>query len=193
MFVWPGEASRDKIISHLRGKETFVISSCFQRLSLLLWTEGHKNKKLLPKQRACDAVQVHRGFALCKRCIRASSPLLKTTRRPRRLQVRHDNQIAFIMTKGHCQSGLTRQRGLQDSLWMQQNLHRWNAKTYAREMKVRAKKPSSRQLKVQTADLFISYGKQYSRENLVKIGVFTIIPKARMGYEIIKINSHQGL
>ena len=57
-------------------------------------------------------------------------------------------------------------------------------------MKVGVKKPSSRQLKGQTADLFISYGKQYSRENLVKIGVFTIIPKARMGYEIIKINSH---
>ena len=33
MFVWLGEMSRDKTISQLWGKETFVISTCFKQLS----------------------------------------------------------------------------------------------------------------------------------------------------------------
>ena len=90
-FLWPSA------ISHLWGKETFVISSCFKQFSLLLCTEGYETKKFPPpppppyKQRFCDAVQVHSGFSPCKRCIRASSPLHTTTRHPCSIQVRHDN------------------------------------------------------------------------------------------------------
>ena len=65
----------------------------FRTVFLFLCTEGPENKKLLPKPRASDVVQVHSVFALCKRCIRASSPLPKTTRHPRSLQVRDGNYI----------------------------------------------------------------------------------------------------
>ena len=40
--LWPSA------ISHLWGKETFVISSCFKQLSLLLFTEGYETKKFPP-------------------------------------------------------------------------------------------------------------------------------------------------
>ena len=51
--------------------------------------------ELLLKQRACDAVQVHSTFALCKRCIRASLPLPTMTRLPHSLKVQHDTEITF--------------------------------------------------------------------------------------------------
>ena len=46
-----------------------------------------------------------------------------------------ETTITFSTTKGHCQSSQIGQCGLHDSLWMRQNLHWWNGKTYAREEK----------------------------------------------------------
>ena len=72
-----------------------LIGSCFQRLSLLLCAEGYENKKLLPKQRVCDTVQLHSTFAQCEKCIRASSPLRTTARPPGSIQVQHLDRIWY--------------------------------------------------------------------------------------------------
>ena len=45
MSVRPGETSRDQTVSHLRGKETFVICACLQRISLLPCAEDQQSKK----------------------------------------------------------------------------------------------------------------------------------------------------
>ena len=50
MSVRPGETSRDQTVSHLRGKETFVICACLQQISLLLCAEDQQSKNSPPRK-----------------------------------------------------------------------------------------------------------------------------------------------
>ena len=85
-------------------------------------TEGYRNKKLLPKQRVCDAVQVHSGFALCRRCIRASSPLPTTTRHRRGLQA--DTTLRSTLVK----TGRPMQERMKEHERDEVPLHEWLCK-----------------------------------------------------------------
>ena len=85
MSVRPGETLRDQTVSHLRGKETFVICVCLQRISLLLCAEDQQSKNS-PQERARGRIQIHRRFTLRSGSIGASSPLPRTTRHSHRLQ-----------------------------------------------------------------------------------------------------------
>ena len=95
--VRPGETSRDQTVSHLCGKETFVICACLQRISLLLCAEDQQSKKS-PQERARGRIQIHRRFTLRSGSIGASSPLPRTTRHSHRLQIRNDTLVTFGAT-----------------------------------------------------------------------------------------------
>ena len=95
--VRPGETSHDQTVSHLRGKETFVICACLQRISLLLCAEDQQSKNS-PKERARGIIQIHRRFTLRSGSVGASSPLPRTTRHLHRLQIRNDTLVTFGAT-----------------------------------------------------------------------------------------------
>ena len=76
----------DQTVSHLHGKETFVICACLQRISLLLCAEDQQSKNS-PQERACGRIQIHRHFTLHSGSIGASSPLPRTTRHSHHLQI----------------------------------------------------------------------------------------------------------
>ena len=101
--LWPSA------ISHLWGKETFVISSCFKQLSLLLCTEGYETKKFPPPPplTSSDSVTQFKSTAVFPHVKGVSEPLRRCIQlQGIRAVFKSDTtlRIAFNTTKRHCQS-----------------------------------------------------------------------------------------